>query len=106
MGREERGQVRLDPDGAHSRASTTMGDTESLVKIEVTDVCSNDAWRRQPHLKPLQHILVGVLTTQYTVPLISMQHCNRFLLTRRPAEFLGLPPRRLHYLHSGSAPLC
>lgn len=54
MGGEERGQVSFDPNGAHSRTSTAVRNAEGLVQVEMADVCSNDAWSCQPHLKPSQ----------------------------------------------------
>jgi len=47
------GQVRLDPDGAHARTTTTMGDAEGLVQVQVADVRANVAWAGQTNLHEL-----------------------------------------------------
>lgn len=51
--------MRFDPNGAHARPSTTVRNAEGLVQVEMADVCSNDAWSCQPHLKPIHTRLHG-----------------------------------------------
>jgi hypothetical protein len=41
MAREVRGKVRLDSDRANTRATTTVGNTEGLVEVEMADISAN-----------------------------------------------------------------
>ena len=55
MGRQERSQVRLDPNGAHAGTSSTVRDAEGLVQVEVAHIGTNDARGCQAHLWPRKH---------------------------------------------------
>jgi len=42
--------VGLDPNWSHARASSTMGNAEGLVQVEMANISTNDARGCQPHL--------------------------------------------------------
>lgn len=50
MAGKVRSQVRLDTDGAHTGSSTSMGDAEGLVQVQVADISTNVTGRGQTDL--------------------------------------------------------
>ena len=66
--------MRFDANGAHSRTSTTVRNAESLVQVEMTYICSNDAWRCQTHLQPFHVIFCCVLKARRVLVLPAKQH--------------------------------
>lgn len=50
MAGKVRSQVRLDTDGAHTGSTTSVGDTEGLVQVQVADISTNVAGRGQTDL--------------------------------------------------------
>lgn len=45
------GQVCLDTNGTHTRATTTVRDAEGLVQVQVAHISTNDARGSEPNLQ-------------------------------------------------------
>ena len=65
MAREKWRQMRRHTDGTHTGATTTVGDTERLVQIEVANISAESTGTAQPRLRievgPVEVHLAAVL---------------------------------------------